>query len=185
MASTYYEERITMQAREFAPHVVVGNVMTSQGNESTRILKMKRSELQRRRLSASTPISSCDLWIRIPVHVLKRFSIQIKRKEQCFPNRILRSENKGFARNFYHNIKTNAVLQMCGILVLNILYSYTWSVIFVYKYVQLNNMLNLYPWLILIYYYAYLSEVSFFRFTYKNFIKGSVNIFRVQKGFRG
>jgi hypothetical protein len=48
---------------------------------------------------------------------------------------------------------------MCGILVFKLPFLYTWNMIFVIKYVQLNNMLISYPRLTLIYYYPYLFVV--------------------------
>jgi hypothetical protein len=44
-------------------------------------------------------------------------------------------------------------------------------------------MLISYPCPTFIYYYPYLSVVEFFNFIYNNFIRSSVNVFRVRKDF--
>jgi hypothetical protein len=79
-------------------------------------------------------------------------------------------------------IVRNDKLQICDILIFKLRVSYIRNVIFVSKYVHLNNMLISYPCLTCIYYYPYLFVANFYSFMYKNFIRGSVKMFRVRNG---
>lgn len=65
------------------------------------------------------------------------------------------------------------------ILVVKVNFSCMWIAIFIYKYMQLNNMLILYPCLTFVFYYPclFLVQVLSFIHVYKNFIMGLAKLF--------